>query len=51
LAIEIVDHADECSGTVGRPKGHDGVSPFDSVGSLECKFFLAGDVNSELMVS
>ncbi len=51
LAIEIINHADECSRSIGWAKGHDCVSPFNGVRSLECKFLLAGAFDSELMVA
>ena len=51
LAIKVIDHANECSWSVGWPKGHVCVSPFNGVRSLECKFLLAGAFDGELMVA
>ncbi len=51
MAIKIIDHTDECSRSVGWAERHDGVSPLNGVRSLECKFLLAGEFDSKLMVS
>ncbi len=51
LVVDIVNEIDERCRSVRGSKGHDCISPFNSIWALKSKFLLAGRLDSKLMVA
>ncbi len=51
LSVNIIYEMNKCSWAIAWAKGHNRVSPLESIRPLKSKFFLAGKGNSQLVIT